>query len=838
MTRCFSLPMKPWPAFRATLGVVLTASLTWALHTKLGPAPPVGPFLNPFSGFWRNMESGTFQAEELRVPGLQGPVRVVFDDRRIPHVFAQNDHDLYVAQGYLTARDRLWQMEFQTRVAAGRVSEIVGDKALGLDRYQRRLGMPAAAQIAATEMMRHPTTRAVVQAYCDGVNARIRELSAADLPFEYKLLDYRPEPWTALQCGLLLKLMAYDLAGSSSDYKLDNIRQAIGQAATDDLFPNYTTREDPIVPVGTPPDFPYPAPPPVPEDSSISRATPSLMGRSASPSPVTAFEISPEEAAAIGSNNWAVSGRRTATGYPLLANDPHLALNLPSIWYQIQLSAPGVNVYGASLPGAPAVVSGFNEKVAWGVTNVGADVLDFYRIQFRDGRRREYRVGNAWKPIRLVLERIKVRGQADVIDTVRWTSFGPIARDRPEDKPFNAQLAPGCAVRWTAQETSNELFTFYRLNRAASYTDYTAALTSYICPAQNFAFASIENDVAMWANGRFPMRYSGQGKYVLDGAAPRQQWQDWVVPAANPHVRNPERGFVSSANQHSAGPEYPYYLGWDFANYSRGHRINEVLGGLPKATHDDMRALQNDIVSINARDLLPTLLPLIAAAGKPAERKAVDLLTRWDYRYAAEAPQPAIWEVWQGLLMQGIWKDELGGSDATPMRYPSRERLRRLLMEQADTTRWFDDVTTTNRRETRPDIVQAAFRAAIDSLVKTHGPDPAAWQWWRQKGTDVMHVARLKGFGFDDVAVGGGAGIVNATAERAGPSWRMVVALDPKGPQAWGVYPGGQSGNPGSPFYADQFETWRKGELYPLLFLHSADDRDPHVAGQWSLKGE
>ncbi|MBC7446989.1 MAG: penicillin acylase family protein, partial [Hymenobacteraceae bacterium] len=536
---------------------------------------------------------------------------------------------------------------------------------------------------------------------------------------------------------------------------------------------------------------------------------------------------------------------RSASGYPLLANDPHLSLNLPSLWYQMQLVAPGHNACGATLPGAPSVISGFNQRVAWGVTNVGADVLDYYRIAFTDSARTRYRVGRGERQAELKVERIRVRGAADVLDTVRWTHLGPVVRDRATDVPFNAQVPPGCALRWTAHDPANELRAFCDLNRARSYADYVRALRHYASPAQNFVFASLDQDIAIWPNGRYPLRYRGQGKFVLDGTDPAQEWAGWVPHAHNPHVRNPRRGFVSSANQSSTDPRYPYYLGWDYANYARGRRINERLLADTRATPTTMRALQNDLIGVNARDLLPALLPLVPAPNaRPAEVAAARLLATWDYRYAASAPQPALWEVWYGVLQDAIWQDELGFSPAArslspappPMRYPTRERTRRLLAEQADTTRWFDDLNTPEHRETRTELVRRSFRLAVDSLQKHLGSDPAAWQWWRQKSTDVKHVALLPGFGFDDVHCSGGAGIVNATTERTGPSWRMVVALNPRRPQAWGVYPGGQSGNPGSPYYADQFEHWRTGQLYPLLYLLAANEASSRVVGRLVLR--
>jgi penicillin amidase len=237
--------------------------------------------------------------------------------------------------------------------------------------------------------------------------------------------------------------------------------------------------------------------------------------------------------------------------------------------------------------------------------------------------------------------------------------------------------------------------------------------------------------------------------------------------------------------------------------------------------------LQNDVVGVNARDLLPALLAVksTAKAARSTDQKVLQLLRNWDFRYTAAAPQPAIWEVWYGLLQEAIWADELGSDtqkDPTvlPYRYPSRDRTLRLLTQQADTARWFDDIRTHHHRETRAELVQRSFRLAIDSLTRHLGPDPAQWHWWQQKSTNLKHVALLPGFG----------------AERTGPSWRMVVALDPQRPQGWGVYPGGQSGNPGSPFYDDQLEFWRTGRLYPLLYLLSPDEASPRIAGRARLQ--
>ncbi|RTQ53683.1 penicillin acylase family protein [Hymenobacter gummosus] len=811
---------------RAALALLTTGTLVWVLNTNHTvqldstkdplALPAFGKFLSPFVGFWRNAEAeGDFAAEQtLRLPGLQQPVTVRFDDHRVPHVFAQNDHDLYLAQGYLTARDRLWQMEFQTHVAAGRISEIVGARAVEYDRFQRRMGLPYGAEKSVQVMLADPTTRTVLEAYTAGVNAYISELSPREYPMEYKLLNYAPEPWQPVKCALLLQLMAYDLSGRSDDLRMSNILGKYGPAVVRDLFPDYPALESPIVPTGTKLDYkPVPVPP-----------VPAAFAAAASDK-VPRHEPDPE----LGSNNFAVAGSRSASGLPILANDPHLQLNLPSIWYQMQLVAPGVNVYGVSIPGAPTIIIGFNQDVAWGVTNVGGDVLDWYQLKFRDARQREYWHDGQWKPVRRVVERIRVQGGADVVDTVLYTHHGPVVYDQ-DQKPFRDATPIRHALRWTAHEAGNEIMAFYRLNRARQYADYTAALGFYTKPAQNFIFASRQNDVAIWPNGRFPLKWKNQGKFILDGTNPQHDWQGWIPQAQNPHALNPARGFVSSANQFPAGPEYPYYLGWEFATSERGRRINERLGRMRAATPDSLRLLQNDNLNLNAQLMLPRLLALVPPQQlSPAQRRAYEELRQWNCYYDAQAVGASIFDLWYTQLVQRLWDDDFERKD---MRYPARDRTNQLLLRQ-DTSRWIDD-RRTPERETLPQLALESLRFATDSLTRKFGPLGPKWAWANQKSTDIMHLARLAGFGHMDVDCGGGAAIVNATSERNGPSWRMVVALGPQ-PRAYGVFPGGQSGNPGSRYYDDLLETWRVGQLNELIYLTSAEQAHPRVGAAWQL---
>ena len=811
---------------KAISTLLLTIILVWALSRSWGSVPAFGPLLSPFTGFWQNAESTGDVDKDVAVNGTKSPVTVLFDDKAVPHVFAQNDHDLYFAQGYLTARDRLWQMEFQTHAAAGRVSEIVGDRAVELDRFNRHLGMVYGAEQTLKGMQNDPTTREALDAYTAGVNAWIKQLTPAHYPIEYKLLGYAPEPWTPLKCALLLKQMSSTLAGGADDLLMTNILRKYGTAVTASLFPDYPTREDPIIPPGTKWNFtPLPLPTP-PRDSALS----GLIALSAPGFGTPPNRANPE----IGSNNWAVGSQKSASGYPILANDPHLTLSLPSIWYQIQLVSPTVNVYGASLPGAPNVIIGFNKDVAWGVTNVGADVLDFYAIRFRNTARREYWHDNQWKRVRHRLETIRVKGKPDVIDTVYYTHHGPLVYQKGA-KPFRPTIPTGYAARWIAHEPSNEMRCFYQLNRAKNFDDYRKALAYYVAPAQNFIFADNENDIAISPTGRFPLKWKNQGKFLLDGTNPANDWHGFIPADQNPLVKNPPRGFVSSANQFSTDPTYPYYINWQFAPYERGRRINQRLASMQRATADSLRQLQNDTYNLRAADALPVLLPMLSEKEMSEEqRKTLQTLRQWRRNNDTGEVGATIFTEWSAQLMKSVWADEFDAGDTLPMRFPSFDRT--LTLMQRDTgSRWFDNVKTPVR-ERLTDLISQSFRSTCDTLNKKHGPIGANWAWGPHKSTDIRHLLPgVDAFSVLDLNVGGGAVIVNATNERTGPSWRMVVALGPQ-PKAYGVYPGGQSGNPGSPYYQDMIDTWKKGQLNELLYLQSAQDKHPRIKRRMTLK--
>ncbi len=807
---------------KSLLSSLLALVLVISLNSKFGDIPPLGKFFDPFRGFWKNAESRRMTAaKELDIPGLKGTVEIKFDERMVPHIFAGNDHDLYFAQGYVTAKDRLWQMDFQTRFASGRLSEVVGPKAIELDRYQRRMGMSYGAGNMVKVMMKDPEIKAGMEAYAAGVNAYIHSLNPGDYPIEFKLLNYVPEDWKPVNSALLLKLMSATLAGGSNEFYMSNILNKYGPEVTKDLFPDYPFREDPIIPAGDQWDFtPLPVPP-----------APAILNNSKTSYHVKTREL--EEG--IGSNNWAVSGAKSASGYPLLANDPHLDITLPAIWYQIQLASGGMNVCGVSIPGAPGVIIGFNKDVAWGVTNVGADVLDWYTIKFKDGSKKEYWYDNQWNPVKIRVETITVKGGKTVTDSVYYTHHGPVvytSEQRPDNFSKANNIPTGHALRWVAHDGSNDVRTFLMLNRAKNYDDYRKALTYYSAPAQNFIFASVDNDIAITSNGYFPMKWKGQGKFLLDGSDPANDWHGRIPAGQNPTVKNPSRNFVSSANQSLTDQTYPYYINWEFAPYERANRINKRLAVMTRANADSLRNMQNDNYSILAENILPALVGLVDSEKLNAsEREGYDIVSKWNKFFNADEIGASIFELWHKNLARQIWEDDLG-DPAVPMRYPSRDRNVQLLLNEPD-SHWFDNVHTA-RKENRQDAVTVSFKFAIDSLERKFGPVDSDWQWGNLKHTFVPHLAKVAGFGSKFLNNGGSKSAVNAMSENNGPSWRMIVALG-KDVKAYGVFPGGQSGNPGSPFYDDMINTWSEGKLNELVYLRSKDDKRKGIIAAWKL---
>jgi penicillin amidase len=825
---------------RAVFTLALAAALFWALDNRHGLFPPVGKLFNPFAGFWRNGDRRDVPRETIRIPGLQKVVEVVWDERHVPHIFAKNDHDLYCAQGYVMARDRLWQMEFQALYSAGRLSEVVGSAMIQQDRLQRRLGLTWSAEKIVQLLEADPLTADLIQAYADGVNAHIKNLSPSKLPVEYKILDYAPQPWTKLKSALLIKYMAWMLTGESKEKLMNATREVLGEEFIRTLYPDFPPYLEPVIPRGTTWDFQPLASGPTPRGQPRGSGRPedpdrpSSAGLAASAGPELRIDPWMECPAGLGSNNWAVSGTLTRSGFPLLSNDPHLELTLPSIWYEIQLSAPGVEAYGVTCAGAPGIIIGFNRRAAWGVTAALSDVLDWYKIHFKDERRQEYFYNGAWRPVVFRTEKIKVRGGPTIIDRVPYTHLGPVVYLDGEKPPLRG-IPTGAAMRWTAHEASNEFLSLYRLNRAGRYEDFLEALRIWGCPDLNFVYADTRGDIALWHTGRYPLRWKGQGRFLLDGADPADEWRGWVPWEHTPHVKNPSRGFVSSANQHPVDETYPYYLGWDYLSFERGARINELLSSKRNVTPGDMIRMQSDTLNLRARLLLPRLLSILQSAPlTPLERNCLQILAKWDFEYRPGSAAPLIFDSLWNALNEKTWNDEKKAG-LELVYWPLSNVFLELALKRPDSP-FFDDKTTP-KNETFPDIALTAFDETCRNLQGKYGPLGDAWQWGRARGTNILHLGRIPGFGREGLVTGGGSVTINACQKNWGPSWRMVVALEPE-VKAWGIYPGGQSGNPGSRHYDRAVDDWVAGRSYELVFMRSPDEALAGRTSRAELRGE
>lgn len=764
--------------------------------------PPLGKFLDPFQGFWQNLHPRGYEGKkQLDIPGLREPVTVVYDSLLVPHIFAKNNDDLYLAQGYITAMHRLWQMEFQTHAAAGRVSEIVSsDAILDYDRRQRRLGMVYGAEQALKSMENHP---AIIR-YTEGVNRFIESLDYRSLPFEYKLLNYEPEPWTHLKCALLLKSMAQTLDMDDKDIEMTNALQLWGKKIVDLLYPDNEHTGDPIVDKPGTWNFANPV-----TLDSVPLALPDALVAIDKPAP-----SDPN----IGSNNWAVAGSKTYTGSPMLAGDPHLRLTLPSIWYALQLNAPGINVMGASLPGVPSIIIGFNDSIAWSVTNAQRDLVDWYKITFQDKNRDKYLLDGKWVDTRKVVEEIKIRGSEPFYDTVVYTRWGPI----PYDQHFHAENERNqYAFRWIAHDPSDEITAFHRLNRAKNYREFMDALDFFSLPAQNFAFASVSGDIAMRVQGKYPVRRKDEGKFVLDGSRSDQGWQAFIPNRQNIMEKNPERGFVSSANQYPVDDTYPYYITSTEYQAYRNRRINQVLRDSENITYRDMMGLQNDNYNLKAAESLPLFLSYIDSTKLTLlEKQAYRLLRSWDHFNQAHSAGATYFEAWWDHLIPLLWDEMAEGTHALVR--PTDYQTIKLIREHPDLS--FFDIVETPEKETVGDVIHKAFVLGVQAIEDWKDRNNKLPVWADYKDSYISHLLPPLTALSLHVKTGGNEDIVNAHSRTNGPSWRMVVSLEPAGTKAWAAYPGGQSGNPGSFHYKDWLPRWVEGRYFPLLFMHSPQD--------------
>jgi penicillin G amidase len=794
---------------------IVTVGLVAVLDTQLPigatKSPRLGYFLSPQHGFWKNAEKINTNFDASIIAGeLKGNVDVYLDDRLVPHIYADHDEDAYFVQGYLHAKFRLWQMDFQTRVASGRLSEIAGADKLSIDRFFRRLGMVYGAEnTEASINANNPEMKATVDAYTAGVNAYIKQLDPAEMPFEFKLMNYAPEKWTPKKTYLFLMFMSYDLTGRSAaaDLQLTNTRDFLGYDLFDKLYTNKQDSLDPIIPKGTV----YQKPSIVPVKPAKADSTYLHQNNSVAYTNVQSPEAPDKN---NGSNNWAVSGSKTKSGRPILCSDPHLGLNLPSLWYEVQITTPTHSTYGASFPGSPAVIIGFNDSLAWGVTNAGRDVLDFYEIKFKDSSENEYWYNGKWNTVTKRTEVIKVKDSADVVEQIPMTHWGPAMYDAHYQNPQSK--GRNLAIQWKAHNASTGVETFYRLNRAKNYDDYIKAISLWACPGQNFVLATKSGDIAIKQQGSFVARWEHQGDFIMPGDDSTYAWQGMIPNNENPTIKNPARGFVSSANQKPTDPSYPYYLGTasSFPLY-RGISVNMHLIGMSNITAADMQALQTNNDNVFAATARPALMKYLQVDKlSPDAKRMVTEMNNWNLVNEENSKGITVFKIVWDSVTQAVWGDELAASPI-PLTKPDDFVVLDQMLKDSN---WSiaDDIRTKDKVENFKDQVTLGVENATKKLLDLEKENKLEWSLY--KATRVLHLTKIPALSRMNLPIGGGMNIINATTEMHGPSWRMVVHLTDE-IEAYGLYPGGQSGNPGSSYYDSFVDSWAAGKYYRLLFL-------------------
>ncbi|RJP65520.1 MAG: penicillin acylase family protein [Candidatus Abyssobacteria bacterium SURF_17] len=759
------------------------------------------------------------QPLETVVGGIKDEVEILVDKNGFPHIYAQNETDAMFALGYVHARDRLWQMDFNRRAAMGRLSEILGREALDHDTFVRTIGLNRLAAASAERVKSHPRVYQNLVAYSWGVNTYLAWKLPEEISFEFRRMDYQPEPWSIVDSLAIGKAMAWELSGSLDDLYMSVLVERLGWKTVEELFPVDRHNEVPIIP-----QEPTEA---SPGDTQDEQPTPPAGSADAFLQILNVashqFRIMGEHGR-IGSNNWVIDGTKSATGRPLLASDPHLTFHLPCVWYVVHITGGNLDVTGVSLPGIPLVMIGHNRHVAWGVTNTQADVTDFFVETLSEEQSHYLRMGE-WKPLEILTETIYVRGEKPFELEIATTAHGPLL----------ATATGNMALRWAGAEPDDDALAFYLLNHAIDYDDFALAMQTLNSPAQNFCYADTNGMIALWVAGLFPIRKSGFGRIPVDGSSGEFDWSGFVPKIETPHSVNPSQHYLASANQRPAPKSYPYYLGYEWDPGYRARRINRLLASNDAITTEMMQSYQADTYDTAAESMLPKLIAVCRYEFQDLKPYAqvLDMLSDWDFRTTVDNPAPTIWWKWLDKLRDATWRDEWqaagiyqleeswGHTDLNKWQ-PPLEVLEQMIAENP-TSPWFDDVST-EEKETLADIACKSLRDAVRELTARFGGDISEWRWGR---TNRLRIDHLSG---DPLLVRGGHPLsgsdLTLTARgtggevTGGPTWRMIVDFNDL-QNSIGVFPGGQSGDPENPHYADLLDEWVEDLYMPLLFVPS-----------------
>lgn len=786
-----------------------------ALSRQLFILPPLGKLLNPFTGAVQNENDGPLRASELKIPAkeLQGPVQVFFDERNVPHIYAREAQDVYFAQGYVTAAFRLWQMDFGSYAAAGRMSEIfAGTQYLEYDRNQRRLGILEAAKRSLELILADPTASAALSDYTKGVNAYIQQLQPRDLPFEYKLLDYKPEPWTNLKSVLIMKNMANRMSGYEEDLYMSKMIVALGEERFNKLFPEHYGETNPVMNTDKPE-----------ENIAFQHKMPDYLNYEF----LTRNSVIEKSAwnPRLGSNSWAVSGKKTKSGFPILANDPHLNLSLPNVWMEMQLTAPGMNVYGVTIPGTPAIIIGFNENIAWGLTNGADDVKDWYKLKISPDYSK-YEMDGNWLALHTRIEPIRRRGQAVFYDTVYNTMHGPIVFNK--SFPGKDSDLADMALRWELHRPSNEFLTFILLSKAKNYNEYKAAIRHFHTPLQNFTFAGKDNSIAINHQGSMPVKWPGQGRFILDGTTSAHLYKEYIPIDSLPQLVNPECNYVQSANQRPTYSNYSYYYNGNY-NETRANRIEQLLKDAEQMDIDAMKRMQLDNTNSFTVIALPELLKAVNDTLLNNEHKlSLSKLKTWNCSYDYNNEVARLYEQWWRNIKANTW-DELRN-----FRYyikaPKDEVLLDMIMNDPGNANF--DMQDTRNKEDAADIITHAFIAAYADVKEASKGGKITWSDFHT--VNLLHLTNLPALSKVNLPAAGQQEALNAVSRNWGPSWRMIVELGDR-PRAVGIFPGGQSGNPMGRHYDKFIDNWNKGSYYELKYFISDSEASQQCTRVWKF---
>ncbi len=743
------------------------------------------------------------------IAGLDGSVEIVRDRWGIPHIFAATDHDAFLALGYVHAQDRLWQMEMNRRIGAGRLSELLGEATLDIDKFQRTLGYYRAATSDFAVLSER--SRGALEAYAAGVNAWIAE--GHTLPPEYLLLGVQPEPWTPVDSLVWEKMMSWDLGG---DYEMELLRRQLGEALGPEraaqLLPGYPQDGVLILPDGV-------------QAAAWEQTAGGLLALDYRLQ--TDFGRGGRE---IGSNNWVVGGSRTESGLPLLANDPHLSASIPSIWYLAEMQGDQIHATGATFPGLPAIVIGHNERVAWGVTNVGPDTQDLYVERINPANPNQYAVsdGEDWEDMTVVEETIVVDGADQPLAwAARSTRHGPLISD------VTGTGVP-VALRWVALEPGDSTMdAFLGINYAGNWQEFVDALRLYVSPSQNVVYADVEGNIGYYAPGRIPIRAEGHDGMLpvpgWDGAA---EWQGFIPFDELPHTYNPEAGYIATANNRIVGDDYPYLISNDWAPPYRAERIVQLIEQLSDGdatiAAEDMAAIQADRSSAQVADLLPFLLTVQPQDDRG--RRALGYLQGWEGEMALDSVAASIYQAWMLHLERALFADDLRGDLYEQMATRANPLfLDNVLNDATLSAAWCDDVLTAGV-ESCLDQASLSLDRALDDLASRAGDNMDGWRWDKLHLTQYPHrpfsdVDYLKPIFHRSIGNGGDRYTVNVAPVQLAspydqthvPGYRHIVDLADVQNSRF-IQTTGQSGNVLSSHYDDLIRPHRDVQYAAMTF--------------------